>query len=463
MKMTENQKIMINLSSNRRIEYQIGDRPYTDICDYMDNCEYKCYPNKKVESDQVIKDTYNDNFLKTNHYRILFRIQQLFREKHFYKRNTLIDLINVVKQYPIDQIFYTLTYLIMNKTEYLVDKYGRLGNLINRGEYYAFQPIEITNENSSIYELSSPIDFKQQFLKMELPKTKRTPLIENNQEDVPQPQLESTESNEQVTNRSIDDFVRQINENLSFVFSKNAKIPSGDKNWYKHTGSIVDHLKNVYQLTEDKIKKHVVFHMLDNLLLEEKMNIAVEIFINKKELNTYYDSIVQEYFQEKTIYSEKKDRVAMVFADKESWKIFVFNDSQLTLALPEDLNVFKADLARKMIYPRDKFNSLISFTNFKENKMHFNIKDLTQKRNNVGARIDSAGKKTIIKKLNEIVGENKYTVENTKKTKTNNGITEYGLACIFEIIVREYNSIRKEGRIWYMSPEPAIFNNIEKI
>jgi thymidylate kinase len=80
----------------------------------------------------------------------------------------------------------------------------------------------------------------------------------------------------------------------------------------------------------------------------------------------------------------------------------------------------------------------------------------------VGARIDSAGKKTIIKKLNEIVGENKYTVENTKKTKTNNGITEYGLACIFEIIVREYNSIHKDGRIWYMSPEPAIFNNIEK-
>ena len=463
IKMTENQKIMINLSSNKRIEYQIGDRPYTDICDYMDNCAYKCYPNKNIQPAEVTRDTYNDNFLKTNHYRILFRIQQLFREKHFYKRSTLIDLINVVKQYPIDQIFYTLTYLIVNKTEYLVDKYGRLGNLINRGEYYAFQPIEITNDNSSIYELSTPIDYKQQLLKMELPKTKKAPFIENNEEDISQRQSEPTELVEQVTNKTFDDFVKQIAENVSFSLNQNIKIPSGDKNWYKHTGSIVEHLKNVYQLTEGKIKKHVIFHMLDNLLLEEKINIVIELFINKKELNPDYDSIVQDYFQERTIYSEKKDRVAMVFADKESWKIFVFNGSQLTLALPEDLNVFKADLARKMIYPRDKINSLISFTNFKENKMHFNIKDLTQKRNNVGARIDSAGKKTIIKKLNEIVGENKYTVENTKKTKINNGITEYGLACIFEIIVREYNSVRKDGRIWYMSPEPAIFNNIEKI
>lgn len=467
IKMAENQHITINLSSKKQIEYKIGDRPFTDICDYMDNCSYKCYPNKKINPDDVTKDTYNDNFLKTNHFRILFRIQQLFREKHFYKRNVLIDSINVVKQYPIDQIFYTLTYLIVNKNEYLVDKYGRLGNLINRGEYYAFQPIEITNENSSIYELSTPIDYKQQSLKLELPKIKKPTVIEStNEEETTNPSVEiiqRTQFNEPAYNKTFDDFVQQMDENIALVFSSNVKIPPGDKNWYKHTGSVLQHLYNVYSMNDRDVKKHVIFHMLDNMLFVDKLSLVKELYINKRPIKTEYENIIQSYFEEKTIYSQDKDRVAMVFTDKDVWKIFVFNGSQLTAALPEDLNVFKSDLARKMIYPRDKLNPLISFTNFKDNKIHFNIKDLTQKRNNVGARIDSAGKKTIMKKLNEIVGENKYTVENTKKTKSSEGVTENGLACIFEIIVRQYNSVQKDGRIWYLSAEPAIFNNIEKI
>ena len=334
IKMVENQKITINLSSKKTIEYQIGDRPFTDICDYMDNCSYKCYPDKKVTLEDVKTDTYNENFLKTNHYRILFRIQQLFRERHFYKRDALISLINIIKQYPIEQIFYTLTYLIVNKSEYIVDKYGRLGNLINRGDYYAFQPIEITDENSSIYERSTPIDFKQQSLKMELPKTKNAPVTEDANEQIinqmsDEEQIQRLETVEPSSERNLEEFLRNLDENLTFVLNSSGKIPPGDKNWYKHTGSVTEHLKEVYNLDDNVLKKHVIFHMLDNLLFKERMNIAKEFIINKKPINSVLETLIKKYYSEITIYSEKKDRSAMVFSDKDIWKIFVINNNMI--------------------------------------------------------------------------------------------------------------------------------------
>ena len=66
-----------------------------------------------------------------------------------------------MKQYPIEQIYYALTYLINNKNEFIYDKYGRIGNLVNKGEYYLFQPIEITDENASIFERTVPVDYKR--------------------------------------------------------------------------------------------------------------------------------------------------------------------------------------------------------------------------------------------------------------------------------------------------------------
>ena len=43
--MVQNKDIQIKLSSNsnNKIPFTIGDKPFTAICDYMDNCNYKCY------------------------------------------------------------------------------------------------------------------------------------------------------------------------------------------------------------------------------------------------------------------------------------------------------------------------------------------------------------------------------------------------------------------------------------
>jgi len=120
LELAENQNIQINLSSKKTIDYKIGDKPFTDICDYMENCSFTCSPTATISESDIVKDTYNDDYVKMNYPVILKRIRQVFREQTFYKKDMLINLINVLKEYPKEQIYYTLTQLIDNKNEYLL-------------------------------------------------------------------------------------------------------------------------------------------------------------------------------------------------------------------------------------------------------------------------------------------------------------------------------------------------------
>lgn len=60
--------------------------------------------------------------------------------------------------------------MVENKNEPILDKYGRVGHLINIGEYYLFQPNELNYENISIFDRSVPIDYKHSFINFEINK-----------------------------------------------------------------------------------------------------------------------------------------------------------------------------------------------------------------------------------------------------------------------------------------------------
>ena len=76
--------------------------------------------------------------------------------------------INTPKEYPRAQIFAALTKLIDNNNEFIVDKYGRNGRLVNIGEYYLFQPIELRDKNIPIFDRSVPIDYKHEMINFEI-------------------------------------------------------------------------------------------------------------------------------------------------------------------------------------------------------------------------------------------------------------------------------------------------------
>ena len=89
--------------------------------------------------------------------------------------------------------------------------------------------------------------------------------------------------------------------------------------------------------------------------------------------------------------------------------------------------------------------------------MVFKTKDLSIKRSK-GARCDQAGKKGnngVIKTLNKIIGEEKYTDKNTK------GIYALQLCVKEEFMLRFFNKVKHKNKIWFLGPEQASLLNIE--
>jgi cytochrome c peroxidase len=94
-----------------------------------------------------------------------------------------------------------------------------------------------------------------------------------------------------------------------------------------------------------------------------------------------------------------------------------------------------------------------------EREMVFKVKDMTEKRNNIGARIDDAGKDKVIKLLNTVINEFSppyYTDENTTF------INQLGICITIEILMRKFSEDRRDGKYYYLTPEQAILSDIIK-
>ena len=195
-----NQVVTQNLSSRKQINYQVGARPYSALCDYMERCEYTCRPTFSnglpiqeqdelygMEGDdsdsddnegegggggEVRLDTFNEKFMSMNLDKIIHKIRDLYKDGFFYKKtgpNGIIAHVNAVRNYPVAQINLALTQMVSDPNEYVNDKYGRLGRIINVGDYYLFQPIEITDKHISIHERSTPVPYKHSAVEYHLP------------------------------------------------------------------------------------------------------------------------------------------------------------------------------------------------------------------------------------------------------------------------------------------------------
>ena len=75
------QTVPLVLSSGRKIEYAVGDKPYSSSCDYMERCGFECKPNKRITQKDVVMDSYNENFIFMNTDKIIQRIRQLFKDQ----------------------------------------------------------------------------------------------------------------------------------------------------------------------------------------------------------------------------------------------------------------------------------------------------------------------------------------------------------------------------------------------
>jgi len=464
-------KININLSSRNKetgeqiqILYEVGDREHTELCDYMDSCHYQCSPSStKFDEKNIIKDTYNESFVKINQQTILEKIRQIFLEKSVYTRKELIISINLIKQYPIEQIYSVLTYLIKNKNEYLIDRYGRIGNLVNKDNLYLFQPVEINDETVSIYDRTTPIDYKRRSFSMELPKTIREP---EKIQELEEGSLIIRETKKSQYEKIIGEFKKNLEEFNSE--KQSTEKVKANESWYKNCGRVFNELSTKYAIPENFIYKHVVEHMLDIIPISEKLIICDYILSRNREPleDTIIEPIVQQYFEKRVLRRKLDDRIAVVLADDVKYNMFIKPETENETVEhwipvePAEKDLFIKDsveaFSREFIIERKdtKLNTIIGFMIIFKEKMVFKIKIINKKKGNKGSYCFNAGKNDVIKLLNTLLDDTVYNTENTEN------INQNALCCLFEVLVRYYTETQKDGKIYFLTPEQTIINGI---
>ena len=255
-------------SNDKPIMYQIGDKDNSMLCDFM-SCGYRCKPfDGQISPDEIISDTYDEKFIIMNLDKILQRIRQLYRERYFYKREELIATINAVKNYPLDQIYSALNYFIQEKNEYLIDMLGRIGILVNIGEYYLFQPVELENSHITQFERSTPIDYKRGIINFtDLPDIPLAgdivPTVKSKKSNKVKEHKQEIIADDSIINYLIQQY--QNIHNIGFIYS-------GDRgDWSKICAWSIKNLVKYNGMEQDILERLAFEHIIDSLAFESKI------------------------------------------------------------------------------------------------------------------------------------------------------------------------------------------------
>ena len=512
-----NEKIVQHLSTGMKIEdFKVGDEPNSATCDYMSTCEYKCYPDKTIQKEDIKEHTYNEAFIMMNSEKLLQKIRMLFKDRFFYKKKDLLDRIDTPKPYPRVQTYAALTQLIENRNESISDRYGRTGYLINIDEYYLFQPSELNDTKISMFERSVPIDFKNNFIEMNMeaePNSEiNTKVLDKNgnisnsnsirkeikknksegkkreeglegleEDDLEDDDLEEEEeeSEEEKARRARvlkmkneSKVMNVLKENFDIAVNtsnSSDKINRGVENWYKHCGVTMRKMIKEYSdpnknkteeeilLFKSDILDFLVEHLVDMTMYAEKLEILNYIFSKEVIVEKSFESRVKKYLDKKIIKS--RSLTGIILYSGTTRTVLILHGNRWVDAESEDVIDLSAEIKQKYKIETSDFNKIVGFIGY-ENKnkyLVFKVKD-TQAKRNTGARCDESSKTHKLKILNELAGpdENgklKYTKESTR------GIVQAELCSLQEFLFRYNNKIKKNGKIYFLDFETSMIYN----
>jgi hypothetical protein len=492
--LAENQTIKLKLSSNQEIDYKIGDKSGSSICDYM-NCDFVCSPNTEITKEDINKTTYDEHYVKMNYLGISKRIRDLFKEQPFYKREQLIASIQIANPYPDEQIDYVLSMFIENQYNYIIDKYGRKGTLINAGEYYGYQPIEISDNHSSILDRSVPVDFKPSEMYMELPVEKindgiKTPLKVIEKQSSPTLVVRKIQKPVELLLKNLDYSLTVVQDEKT-NFSKNILMDTAESDWYKHLGYIYNELHDNINISPDLIDKYTIYHWLDTQDIEDKLTILFHLYEieNSKMIDVLAKDIdivhndkiakyVTSYFDEKIMIKDDingfKRGIALASAKHIDLYVQVQETRNWKKASLTVSRSFTDQLRSKYYTPKEKIQDFIGFMHlFKKNTIEFKLKDIASKSsNNKGFKCNVMGKNEIIKFLNnKVLAKNPYPIREDKgghiTYDVNNNaknIMRKGICVMLEMIMRYFNeSPHTENKMWFFDVEQTLANDLPKL
>jgi hypothetical protein len=470
----ENKNVKQELSNHQIIDdYKIGDKDNSATCDFME-CEFKCLPTAEIDETKLNNDTYNETFMLVNSDKIIQKIRLLMKIRYFYKKKDLFDLINSPKKYPDEQIYSALTQMITDNSEYITDKYGRTGYLINIGDYYLFQPSELNFKNISVYDRSVPINYKHSMVKFKIKTNIAKPVIDK-RNLVDEVVEEEIVEEKPLAGKTI--FDTMFSNYMSASNSESAK--KGEKNWYENCGVVIRKMVKEDLLSgfpEQKrleiLSGFLIKHIVDSLMMDQKIELLnficannnckqddFDLNVGDEQMKRFYNEVAKYLLSKRIVY---KGLIALLIyngsSKKDNQNIFILKNNVWEPALSEDIRELTPVINKKYEL-KNKSTRYIGFIGFKKNALVYKIKDTDNKRS-TGFFCVEAGKQKIMDILNYIENDEKYISK----------ITKDGL---FELCVRQEFTFRglefleeqkpaNERTVYFVDTETAIYNEFEK-
>lgn len=436
-----NQIVKQQLSTGQTIDYAVGDRPFSFTCDYMSTCEYKCRPVASVSETEVKMDTYNQSFIELNNERILQRVRALFKEKHIYTKEQLIAEINAIRDYPLVQINSALNQLVTERNEFVTDKFGRIGRVVNIDRLYLFQPIELTDKNQTLYNRRVPLEFKRKAIKF----PKDAIAIETRGKG--QIKLgEKTGDEHQEGNQ----LIARMQKDYETAFAS-VEIEKGDEDWYKHCSLAVRRMENE-GVDLGVLKDMVVSHIIDELMVNDLIKMMDSLYA--KGNLTQFEKKIKSNLESRVM--KAKGVEGLFWQSNGDAVLLVNNAGKWSRAESEDWRDLDTEI-RKVGVDKKEYNLLVGFmADFKNEYVVFKVKQLDKARHK-GARCDQAGKKSAIATLNMILGDEVYTMTNAKD------IGQREICVLQELTLRLFDKERRNDKVWFLGPGKAAFNKIEQL
>jgi hypothetical protein len=433
------------LSSGKVIDYQVGDKPFTSTCDYMSKCAYKCLPVNSVNPNDITLDTYNESFIMMNTDKIIQRIRDSFKESFFFRKEKLVGMINAIKNYPLMQINAALNQLVEDKNEFIVDIYDRIGRLINIGDLYLFQPIELNDQHISIYDRSVPVEYKREKLLFESKGVDA--VVDAKKAKVVAKTVKIKKKNEGK------DVLKEMRDNYT-IANTPQELEAGVDDWYKFCSLVIPHLES-QGWDSALIETLLVHHLVESLRFDSKL--ALINYMSDYKSEDRMTRLIQEYF--KSMEMKNRGIIGIQLQNTGKQQLIISKDVEprvWSIAQPQDYEDLASNIREMVndIMPMaTKLSEHVGFmVNFKKDYMVFKIRDISKTRN-TGARCDQASKASSVKMLNYL-GEDQYTTKSSQSRQE--------LCIIQEFIFRKLNMDRKNGKRWFLRPAEAILINDSK-
>ena len=361
------QTVSLQLASGKLVKYNVGYKPYSSICDYMESCSYKCQPEFDITDSNITDSSYHEDFINVNIEKIMLRIRNLFRERYTYTKDDLIKEINAVKQYPVSQIYAALDRLVTDKTEFVTDILDRNGKIVNIDNYYMFQPLELQDTTITHFERSVPVDFKRESVALSYPKDftssddaskfveKQTKQLSVRKSDKDQTKKQTVSIKTVVDEDPVTKiqsfaitYIKEIEDNLELVNNPFTPI-RGENSWYRQCSLTRERLE------EDGIDRAtfmdlLIDHIFDSLPFSKKF-ILISYLMNYTDddplVNRLKDKVLDDVLKVDSI-------IGYIFIEKGDANLYVFRDSKFVKAETTDISDFKKQITKKILINKEK-------------------------------------------------------------------------------------------------------------